>query len=131
MAAGAATLVLVPDHRSGMYWPGFHVVFEDVSGFDEAGEPTYAPRDLTDYDAHMQMRDALGTVLADLTLDEGLEIPDPQTGELRVLAIDNLVAPAGRMVFDVVLRNADLQCSVELDGYQHVIEGVTTCPAPV
>ena len=44
MAAGAATIHLLPDHRSGTTWAGFSFVVEDQ---DEAGD--WAARDLTDY----------------------------------------------------------------------------------
>lgn len=124
MAAGAGTIHLQPDHRSGTAWAGLSFLVEDL---DDDGE-TWVARDLTGYGAHAQFCDESGTVLMDLTLGDGITIPDPTEGVVHLTNPDDpdsLVAPVGKMVFDVKMTLPSGHEIVELDGYQMVIAGVT------
>jgi hypothetical protein len=124
MAAGAATVHLQPDHRSGTTWAGFSFVVEDQ---DEAGG--WAARDLTGYTAAAaQFRDEAGALVMDMTLGSGITIPTPTNGTVVVanpagLAV--LTAPVGRMSFDVKMTLPSGAKTVELDGYQIVVKGPT------
>ena len=126
MAAGAATIHLQPDHRSGTTWAGFSFLVEDL---DESGAtPVWVPRDLTGYDANAQFRDESWNVLMDMTLGDGITIPDPAAGVVYVATPDDpdeLIAPVGKMSFDIKMTLPAGQKKVELDGYQMVIAGVT------
>jgi hypothetical protein len=122
MAAGAASLVLAPDHRSGTTWLGFRYLVED--SVDEEAT-VWTPRDLTDYSAHAQFRDETGAILMDLTLGSGIEIPDPVEGVVYVDGLGVLTAAPGLMVFDVKLTHPGGEKTVELDGSQTIVAGVT------
>lgn len=119
MAAGAATIVLQPDHRSGTTWPGFTVLVEDEV------DDVLAPRDLSEFDARAQFRDETGAVLMDLDLAEGIEIPVPTSGLVYITGLGVLTVAPGRMVFDLKLTHPGGEKTVELDGYQMIVAGVT------
>ena len=120
MAAGAATLDRRVAHRSGTTWRGFHVLVEDTAD----GE-TWVPRDLTGATVACQFRNDCGVVIIDMTLGDGIDIPDPTTGEIWIVGPGVVTADPGVLVFDLkaVLDSGDTL--VELDGSQEVVAGVT------
>jgi hypothetical protein len=125
MAAGAATLDRRIAHRSGTTWHGFHVLVEDSSD----GE-TWVPRDLTGADIACQFRDVSGTVVIDMTLDDGITVPDPTTGEILVTGPGIVTASPGLLTFDLLVTLDSGAVIVELDGSQEVIAGVTEIATP-
>ena len=125
MAAGAATFDRRVAHRSGTTWLGFHVLVEDL---DTDGE-TWVPRDLTDADAACQFRDASGALVIDMTLGDGITIPDPTSGEIYFGGPGIVTADPGILSFDVKVTLPSGAVIVELDGTQEVIAGVTV-PTP-
>ena len=120
MAAGAATLDRRIAHRSGTTWRGFHVLVEDTSD----GE-TWVARDLTGADVACQFRDVSGTVVIDMSLGDGITMPDPTTGEIWINGPGVVTADPGQLTFDLLVTLDSGDVIVELDGSQEVIAGVT------
>lgn len=83
------------------------------------------PRDLTGVDVACQFRDASDVVVIDMTLGDGITIPDVTTGEIYFSGPGVVTTDPGILSFDVRAVLPSGAVIVELDGTQEVIAGVT------
>jgi len=103
-------------------------VSDVVGGETNEDEEIETPRDLTGYTIKMDIKDADGVAIKQLSTGSGITITDAPNGHFKIDKFDVDDIPVGMYSYDIQLTSQDSVIKTYVRGKFHVVQDTTDTP---